>query len=277
MKRWVSVLAVVALCSSSLAADVTVTSNVTIEGGAPGMAGPGGTSSPRMTMKIKGLKARSDVDVNGQLQTSITDLAAKQVIVLQHAQKTAQVYAPGTMPAAAAAATAGAAKIDASSKPTGNTRTIAGTPCDEFAIRMGMNMADFAASPGLPPQAAEMMKGARMVITGSIWVAKSGPGVADFVAFQKAAANANMAAAIGGVVPGMQAGGLERLLKSLSDMPGIPYLTELQMDVEGTGPMVDAMKQMGGMKIKSAVTEVSTTAITDDQFQVPADYKTVKQ
>jgi hypothetical protein len=276
MKRWVSVLAIVALCSSSLAADVTVTSNVTIEGGAPGMAGAGGTSSPRMTMKIKGLKARSDVDVNGQTQTSITDLAAKQVIVLQHAQKTAQVYASGSMPAATAAVAA-AAKIDASSKPTGNTRTIAGTPCDEFAIRMGMNMADFAASPGLPPQAAEMMKGARMVVTGSIWVAKSGPGVADFVAFQKAAANANMAAAIGGVVPGMQAGGLERLLKSLSEMPGIPYLTELQMNVEGTGPMVDAMKQMGGMTIMSAVTEVSTTAITDDQFQVPADYKTVKQ
>lgn len=275
MKRWVTVLAVVALYSSSLAADVTITSNVTIEGGAPGMGGAGGTSSPRMTMKIKGLKARSDVDVNGQTHTSITDLSTKQVIVLQHAQKTAQVYAAGSMPPAAAAH-ASAAKIDASTKPTGETRTIAGTQCDEFAIRMDMSMADFAASPGLAPQAAEMMKGARMVITGSIWVAKNGPGVADFVAFQKAAANANMAAAIGGAVPGIQGGGVDRLLKSLSDMPGIPYLSELQMDVEGTGPMVDAMKQMGGMKIKSAVTEVSTAAIAGDHFEVPAGYTTVK-
>jgi hypothetical protein len=270
MRRWVSTLAIVALCSSSLAADVTVTSNVTVEGAAQGM----GSMSPRMTMKIKGLKARSDVDVNGQVQTSITDLSTKQIIVLQHAQKTAQIYGPGSMPAAAPA---GGAKVDASSKPTGKTQTIGGAPCDEFVIRIAMDMADFAASPGMPPQAAEMMKGVRMVVTGSIWVAKTGPGVADFVAFQKAAANANMAAALGGVAPGMQAGGLDRLLKSVSEMPGIPYLTDLQTNVEGTGPMVDAMKQMGSMKIKTAVTEVSTTALGDDQFQVPPDYKTSKQ
>jgi hypothetical protein len=273
MRRWVTTLAIVALGSSSLVADVTVTSNVTIEGGAPGM-GTGGNMSPRVTMKIKGLKARSDVDVNGQLQTSITDLPTKQIIVLQHAQKSAQVYGPGTMPAAAAAA---AGKIDASTKATGKSRTIGGVACDEYVLRMGMEMVDFAAAPGMPAQAAEMMKGVRMVITGSVWVAKCGAGVADFVAFQKAAANANMAVALGGVVPGMQAGGLDRLMKSLSEMPGIPYLSELQMNVEGTGPMVDAMKQMGTMKITSTVTEVSTTALGDDQFRIPADYKTIKQ
>ena len=42
-------------------------------------------------MRIKGLKARSDVDVNGQTQTSITDLGSKEIVVLQHGQKTAQV------------------------------------------------------------------------------------------------------------------------------------------------------------------------------------------
>ena len=271
MRRCVSALVIAALCSSPLFADVTVTSNITIEGGAPGM-GPAGMA-PRMTMKIKGLKARSDVDVNGQTQTSITDLSTKQIIVLQHAQKTAQIYGPGTSPIPVPA---GTGKIDGSSKPTGKTRTVAGVACDEYAIRLGMNMADFAVSPGMPPQAAEMMKDVKMVITGSIWVAKSGPGVADFVAFQKAAANANMAAALGGIAPGMQGGGLERLMKSMSDMPGIPYLSELQMNVEGTGPMVDAMKQMGGMKIKSAVTEVSTSAVGDDQFQIPAGYTTAK-
>ena len=271
MRRWAAVFAIVALCSSAVRADVTVTSTMTVEGTAPGMAGGG--MSPKMVIRIKGLKARSDVDVGGQTQTSITDLAARQIVVLQHAQKTAQVYDSGSLPAAKPGA---APKIDASSKPTGRSREIDGVPCDEYAIRMSMPMADFTGSANLPPQAAEMMKDVRMVISGSIWAAKSGPGVSDFVTFQKAASDANIGAAFGAVVPGMQSGGLERLLKSLAGMPGIPYLTELQMNVEGTGPMMDAMKQMGTMKIRNAVTSVSTDPIRDDQFQIPAGYTTVK-
>jgi hypothetical protein len=274
MKRLLTTLVVVALCSPVLRADVMVTSTMSIEGGAPGMAGAGGMT-PRLVMRIKGLKARSDVDVNGQTQTSITDLASKQITVLQHAQKTAQVYNAQTL--AADAKPGAGAKIDASAKPTGKSRAIGGASCDEYALRMAMSMADFAGRGSMPPQAAEMMKDVRMIISGSVWVAKSGPGVADFAAFQKAAADANMAAAFGGAVPGMQAGGVDQLMKTLAAMPGLPYLTELQMVVEGTGPMVDAMKQMGGMKIKNAVTEVSTATIPDDQFQVPAGYTTVKQ
>jgi hypothetical protein len=272
MRRWVPTLAVIALCSSALRADVTVTSTVTIEGSAPGMAGGGMT--PRMTMRIKGLRARSDVDVNGQMQTSITDLTTKQITVLQHAQRTAQIYGPGALPLPAQPGPP--PKVEASSKPTGRSRPINGVPCDEYAIKMTMSMADFTASASMPPQAAEMMKDVLMVISGSVWVAKSGPGASDFAAFQRAAADSNMAAAFGGVVPGMQSGGIDRVLKAISAMPGLPHLTELQMNVEGTGQMVEAMRKMGTMKVRNAVTAVSTEAIPDDQFQVPADYKVVR-
>lgn len=273
MRRWVSTLVIVALCSSGIVADVTVTSTVSIEGGAPGI--PTGGMTPQMVTRIKGLKARSDVEVNGQTQTSITDLSTKQIIVLQHTQKTAQVYGPGALPIPVKPGAA--PKIDASSKATGRSRTINGAACDEYEVKMSMALADFAASPGMPAQAAEMMKDVLMVISGSVWVAKSGPGVSDFTTFQKAAADANMAAAFGGVVPGMQSGGFERVLKAISAMPGLPHLTELQMNVEGAGQMVEAMRKMGTMKVKNAVTAVSADTIGDEQFQVPADYKVVKQ
>jgi hypothetical protein len=274
MKRWITTIAIIAFCSSVLHADVTVTSTMTVEGAAPGMAGP--AKNPRMVMRIKGLKARADVETNGVTQTSITDLVAKQMVVLQHGQKTAQVY--GTAgPAVSAMPKFKMPKIDASTKPTGRSRTISGAQCDEYAVTMAMNMADFSGAPGMGPEAAEMLKDVRMVIDGSMWIAKSGPGVSDFVAFQRAATEGNMAAAFGVVVPGQQAGGIDRLLKALSGTPGLPYLTELQLKVEGSGPMVDAMKQMGGMKVRNSVTSVSTEPISDDQFQIPADYKVVKQ
>jgi hypothetical protein len=273
MKRWAPTLLILALCTSAIRADLTVTSTVSIEGAAPGMAGAGMT--PQMTMRIKGLKARSDVEVNGQTQTSITDLTTKQITVLQHAQKTAQVYGPGAVPIPVKPGAA--PKVDASSRATGRSRTINGVQCDEYAVKMSMNMADFAASPGMGAQTADMMKDVLMVISGSVWVAKAGPGVADFTAFQKAAAESNMAAAFGGVVPGMQSGGFDRVLKAISAMPGLPHLTELQMNVEGTGQMVEAMRKMGTMKVKNTVTAVSAETIPDDQFQVPADYKVIKQ
>jgi hypothetical protein len=274
MKRWVSTLAMIALCSSAVGADVTVTSTMTMEGGAPGM-GPSGMS-PRMVMRIKGLKARSDVDMNGQMQSTIMDLASKQLIVLNHGQKTAQLYDPAALAASMSNKGVTLPKIDASSKPTGRSRTIAGIACDEYALTMTMNMADFSGSAGMSPEMKAMMKDVRMVIAGSMWVAKSGPGVSDFITFQRAAIDSNMTSAFGAVVPGVQSGGLDRLMKTLASTPGLPYLTELQMKVEGTGQMVDMMKQVGGMKIRNAVTEVSTTGLSDDHFQVPAGYTMVK-
>ena len=273
MRRCVITLVAIAFCSSAVRADVTVTSTTTIEGSAPGMAGPGFT--PRMVMRIKGLRARSDVEMNGHTQTSITDLAAKEIVVLSHTDKTAQVFGPGQL--AAMTKPFVMPKIEASSKSTGESRAINGAQCDEYAVKMGMNLAEFSASPGMAPEAAAMLKDVRMVISGSMWVARSGPGVADFVAFQKAAADGSMAAAFGAVVPGMQSGGLESVMKALSSISGLPYVTELQLTVEGSGQMVEMLKQAGAMKIRNAVTAVSIDPIPDDQFVVPAGYKLVKQ
>jgi hypothetical protein len=48
------------------------------------------------------------------------------------------------------------------------------------------------------------------------------------------------------------------------------------MNIEGTGQMADMMKQMGSMKITTRVTAISTDALPDDLFTVPAGYTMVK-
>lgn len=276
MRRWVAIAAVIAFCPVTLGADVTVTTAVSVQGGPAGAGGTGGMA-PRIVMRIKGMKARADIDVNGEIMSSITDLAGKQVILLRPEQKTAQILST----TAAAAAAPGAPpvvmpKIDVTSKPTGQTRTIEGASCDEYAVSLTMNMAEMSNNAQMPPEAAAMLKDVRMVMTGTMWVAKSGPGIAEYTAFQKAAAAANMASALGGAIPGMGSGGLERMMSAFSAANGLPYLTEMNMTVEGSGQMVEMMKQLGAMKMTSKVTAVSTEAIPDDTFAVPADYKVVK-
>ena len=276
MTRGLVTLGAIVALSIPLSADVTVTSVVSMQAGGPAGAAMG-NMAPRMTMRIKGLKARADIDMNGQTMSSITDLGAKQMILLRADQKTAQVLSADSMRGSNAPMTM--PKIDATSKPTGRSQTINGVPCDEYDVAVKINMSEMSGSPQMPAEAAAMMKDVLMVMSGSTWVAKSGPGVADYAAFQQAASQANMAAmmGLGNAVPGMGAGGFDRLMSTFSGGSGLPYLTEMSMSFEGTGPMVEMMKQVGAMKMTNKVTEVSTAPIADDLFAVPPDYKIVKQ
>jgi hypothetical protein len=55
---------------------------------------------------------------------------------------------------------------------------------------------------------------------------------------------------------------------------GIAYATDMQMRIEGSGPMAAVMSRMGNIKTGSEVTAVSTEALSDDLFSVPAGFKT---
>jgi hypothetical protein len=269
MRRWVASAAIAALCMAPLGADVTVTQTTTIEGGvASAMQG----ATPKMVMRIKGSKMRSDIEAMGQTTTMIVDVATKQTTILNPATKTAQII---SAEAAAAAMPDTLPKMDVSFKSTGQSRTIEGAQCDEHTFTMKMEMSELGAGGQMPPEAMAMMKDVHMMVNGVLWIAKSGPGTADYLAFQKAAIAANLGSVLTGM--GQQKGGVDKMLAAATSAPGLPYLSEINTSFAGSGPMVQMMQQMGTMKITQKVTSVSTDAIADDQFQVPADYKVEKK
>ena len=66
MKRVVGLCAgMVVLVSAALRADVTITQTITMEGQA--VAAMGQSIAPRVVMRIKGTKARTEVDANGKI------------------------------------------------------------------------------------------------------------------------------------------------------------------------------------------------------------------
>jgi len=270
MKRSLTTVAIIALCSTQLRADVRVKSTMSVEGGPAAMMGG---LSPSVMTHIKGSKSRTDIVVGTQTTSTIMDVEAKELVVLNSADKTARIITadkatavPGgfTMP-----------KIDATLKPTGQAKVIDGARCDEHVFTVSMSMAEMAASPKMPPEAVEMMKDMRMLMSGSMWLAKSGPGVAEYTAFQTASMKQSMAALLR-AVPGMGSSGFDRLMESFSGASGLPYLTEMTMVIEGGGEVAAMMKQLGAMKMTNKVTEVSTEALADDLFKVPADYKIIR-
>jgi hypothetical protein len=281
MRRWqvagAVAVALMMMCLVRLSADLTITTGTTIEGGMAAAAG--GAPMPKIVTRIKGNKARTDIDLNGNRTSTIVDLGSRQMTFLRHDDKTAQVLdsamptAKGPMPMP---------KIDTSVKPTGQKREINGMQCAEYAVMMTMDMSSMGGRSDMPPEAGAMLKGLTMKMSGSTWVARDAPGAAEYSKYQAAAAKMAMSA-LGGAAAGGPGGfgggmpqGMEKLIAGFAEAPGIAYLTELTMSIEGNSQMAAMMSQMGGMKIISRVTDVSTAALEDALFTVPADYKTIK-
>jgi hypothetical protein len=280
MRRLAGILLIAAMAAAPVLADVTITTVTTIEG-AMVSAGTGGMT-PRVVVRISGTKSRMDIDTGDQVLATISDTATNQAYLLRPDDKTALLLQPETATSADARA-AVVAGIDASVTPTGQKREIGGVSCDEYAVTMKLDLAAVAGGgSALPPEAASMLKDVYLHVTGSIWAAKDAPGVAEYVAFQKTAARL-AAAAAGRTVSGGAAGpapipsGMDRLLTGFPEASGIPYLTELTTKLEGTGPLVALLQQMGQMKINGKVESVSTEAVPADLFNVPEGYTIVKE
>ena len=275
MKRWLATVLVFGLSSAAVRADITFVQTTTMEGGAAAMAPAGTNLSTTITTRVKGLKSRTDMEVPPAVNSStIVDIAAKQMIMLQHDKKTVQTFDGSEAgPAAPPVATL---SLDATTPvATGKSQEIDGVKCDEYTFTTTMNLAEVTGGQ-MPPEAAEMMKGLTMVLKGSMWVAKTAPGVADFVAYQKALAKADLTTATLKMT-GVSLPGLDKMMKAMTSVDGLPYLAVIDMTLVGSGQMADMMRQMmGGMKITSKLTSLSAEAIGDEAFKVPEGYTVVK-
>jgi hypothetical protein len=203
--------------------------------------------------------------------SSITDLVAKRMFLLQHDQKTAQTV-DAAAPGAPAAMTV---KVDGIAAPSGKSQVIDGLKCDEYTFTTTMTLAEVTGGQ-LPPETAEMVKGLSVGMKGSTWVAKTAPGAAEYTAYQKALAKSDLADAAT-KVSGIKLPGLDTMMRAMSGVDGVVYLTVMDLTVEGAGPMADLMRQMiGTTKVTIKVTSLSGETIGDDLFKVPEGYTVVK-
>ncbi|HYT68260.1 MAG TPA: hypothetical protein VEL51_17665 [Vicinamibacterales bacterium] len=284
MKRWFTTLAVVLCCSAALRADITIVQTTTVEGGMAAMAANAGANmSPKMTTRVKGMKNRTDMDAGPISFSAIVDLATKQMIVLRADQKTATIVSAPSAPTTTTSATGATTttppitgpSIEATVKPTGKSQVIDGLKCEEYSFTTTMDMSAMSGGRQMPPEAAAMMQGMKIIMAGSMWVTKDAPGAAEYLAFQKAMAAGDLAGAAAGMT--MNIPGMDKMMKALSSLNGLAYLSEMTMNVEGEGQMADMMRQMGPMKITTKVNSVTTDALSDDLFKVPEGYTIVKQ
>jgi hypothetical protein len=242
----IALLVLLAFAVPPASADLGMTMTMSMNAG--GMA-----INATMETRLKATKMRSDVKLMQQDLSIFFDSAARQVLMVNHATREITSADPATLagnfPVAFGEATV-------SLKPTGEAREILGRTCQGHIVEMTVPMTVGAET-------------VTMRMAGTIWVADKGPGVEEYKALSKAAAESGFSTSFMAQGPSMK--GMVEMQKTMADA-GIPLAQEYQMTLEGTGQAAAAMAQFGNMTMRVMVTALSTGPIGDEVFALPDGY-----
>lgn len=160
----VSVLAGTSMVCADAAADVTLRGQQVATSMGLSIAG-------ETTVFFKGLKQRIDSVIRGRQLTTIVDLGAELVIVVDHESKSAQSFHLGP-----AALEFGGVRqqIQVRMEPTGTSRQMASMRCGEYRVLVSL-------------AAAGGTGGERQLIDGRAWIAEDAAGRGDSARFYAAA------------------------------------------------------------------------------------------
>ncbi len=251
MKRPATAVALlVALLAAALpaSADVTLRMNVSMAAGAP-------VAMDMTTVTyLKGKMLRMDVKGMNQDMSILVNLESGEQLLVNHATREVSKFDPQ---ASAASVPMTLGEVTLSFEPSGEKKEILGRTCNGYQLSVKVPMTFGGET-------------ATMIMTGPVWMATEGPGVAEFREFYKAALAANVFVPSPMGAQGPQTKGLLALQKSMAEQ-GIILDQEMEFGVEGTGQMAQAMGQMN-MKMTMKATDLSVDPIPEATFTVPADY-----
>jgi hypothetical protein len=196
---------------------------------------------------------RADVKMMQQDMSVFFDAAAKQVWMANHATREITTPDPAAM-AGNFPVVFGDAAV--SMKPTGETKEMLGRVCQGYAIEMTVPMSFGQES-------------ITMRMSGTVWIADKGPGVEEFKALTRAAAESGFSTSFMAQGPTLK--GTVELQKAMAEA-GIPLAQEFHVAMEGAGQAAAALAQFGNMTLVTTVTGLSTDPIADEVFALPAGY-----
>jgi hypothetical protein len=181
------------------------------------------------------------------------DAAGKEILTVNHVTKEITATDPaalaGNLPVSFGEASVGM-------KPSGQTKTLLGRTCHGYAVEMTVPMT----------VGTETIL---MRMSGTVWIADKGPGVEEYRALTRAASDSGFSTSF--MAQGTTTKGMLELQRAMAEA-GMPLAQDFQMTMEGTGQAAAALAQMGNMTLVTTVTTLSTDAIPDEIFSLPAGY-----
>ena len=245
--------------SGAACADVTVTTQTTGKASVIDVTG-------ESVNLIKGTRQRTDSNLRGRTQSLIIDIDGRRFVDLDAKKKTAALTSLDSI--AEQLQKAGVGTIDARLTKTAQTRQIAGYSCTVHDINLSL--------PFSPTGNRGDGMDLTMVLTGTVCLASNVPGLADYQAFYRAAADSGFifgdprtAKAPTGAA---QAKAYAALTRKMAEA-GMALESHVLVDASGSGPMAGMMGKLARSDITTTVTKIETGTLAAETFEIPADYK----
>lgn len=240
-------------------ADVSVTTQTTGNASIINVGGEG-------VHHIKGNRMRTDQAIGKKTDSLIIDIDARQWIDIDDRKKSARVTPLDSIADELQKVSTGA--MDATLTPTSQTKDIAGFPCSVHDVRISL--------PFSPTGNAGDGMDLTMIMTGTVCLSTAAPGLADYQAFYRAAADSGfifgdprMAKSPTGAA---QAKAYAALTRKMADA-GMALESQIRITAEGTGPMAAMFAKVAKSEITTTVTRVETADVDAGMFDIPAGYK----
>jgi hypothetical protein len=207
---------------------------------------------------------RSDAVIGDKTYTMIFDVDAQRLYMFDSKKKQADVWDMAAF-ASELAKAVDVSGAKASLKANGQTKPIGGHSATGYDLEVSMHSA--------LPGSKDMEMTA--VLSGPIWIVKNAPGSADFARFYKAAVDKGwiFSDPRGAKAQPGQAKALAEMYRQMANIGGIPYATDVQIRMSGSGPMAGILAKMGNVMMTTTIDSVEVAPLADDLFGPPAGYK----
>lgn len=210
---------------------------------------------------VRGTAVRRDFSDRGRAYTQLFDLGTRQVTIVDHFTRTAEVHDLTALDAATETTTP-AASLKLRLEPTGNSRRLQNWTCREHVLE---------ASVPTRLGAEETL----FHLKGRIWLARDVPEQAAVRSFVAAAARPDFFLAVPAVarVAPAYSRVMSEMLRRLAP-EGLPCGGELTGSHEGTGPMATLARKMPS-RVSVSFLQFSSEPAKPETFALPAGYQKV--
>lgn len=252
-----------AVAASSAHADVTVS---TLTAGKASFMDVGGEG----VSQIKGTRQRTDQMMGGKTQSLIIDIDGRRFISLDAKKKSALVTPLDAISKELEKVGIGA--MQATLKKTAKTKQVAGFPCTIHDINLSL--------PFSPTGEAGQGMDLTMVLSGTVCLSTAAPGLADYQAFYKAAADSGFIfgdpRAAKSPTGATQARAYAALTRKMAEA-GMALESQVNITASGDNPMAGMFAKLAKSEITTTITKIETGNLAPDAFEIPAGYKVKTQ
>ena len=253
------------LCAALLAAtaptwaDVSVTTQTSGKASFLNVGGEG-------VSQIKGKRMRTDQVVGSKTVSLITDIDNMQFVDINDAKKSATVTPLASI--ADELQKVGVGAMDATLTKTSQTKTVAGYPCTVHDIKVNVPFSPT----GKTGEGMDMI----LVLSGTVCLSTTAPGLADYQAFYKAAADSGFIfgnpALAKNPTGAATAKAYAEFTKKMA-AAGMALESHVTISATGDSPMAGLFSKAAASDITTTVTKIETGDIAADKFEIPAGYK----